>query len=282
MTYEPWPTVTVGGKDYWEVDIKARVAKESDPNAQVLILVGTPNGGAAAVGPLVQGDPGKHAEIDTTIDFTALEPDDPTSDSASWTTVTPPDDTTPGVYQLSLALHKGAKGDDGATVLDPATFSATVAAQILQVNSDLSAFELADQRVAQVYRPATINNTPAGNANYTLATVPVSSKTFNRIIIPFGYVIVKGNTGPDVVVDFIARITTETSGNIIGRFPGVGGAVDRLSLVPATPTGTSDYEKVAAGVSTNVYFRVERQSGSDDYTTSNTTTRCGVLALPIA
>lgn len=276
----PWPTVTFGGQEYWQVATLSLIAKESDPNAGVYFFVGTPDGGIGTVGPLVQGTPGKHAEIDTDINFTALEATDVTADSASWTEITPPDDDTPGVYQLNLALHKGAKGDDGDTVLDPTDYTAA-ATQILAVNSGATDFEAIDQKVCQVYRPTTISNTGAATANNTLATVPIDAKTYDRRLIPFAYTIVTGNTGSDVTVDLLARIGDASTGDIIGRCPGLGGAKDRLILVPALPTNEFDYELLAATNTTNVYFRVEKQGGADDYTTSSTTTRCGVLAVPV-
>ena len=78
MPVEPYSTIVVDGKEYWEVDVKARIAKESDPDAEVLILVATPQGGAANLGPLVKGDPGKHTLFQTTVDLTPLAHDDPT------------------------------------------------------------------------------------------------------------------------------------------------------------------------------------------------------------
>lgn len=281
MPVEPWPTVTVGGKDYWQIDGKFRVAKESDPNAQVLILIATPNGGIASVGPLVQGDPGQHAEIDNAVNFTALEPNDPTPDSFSFTTITPPSPSTPGLWRAVVALHKGAKGDPGDTVLDPADYSATTAGQILAVAAGLTTFELVTPKTCEWHWPATINNTPPGNANYTLATVSIAAKPFAWRAIPFGYTIITG-TGPDVAVDLIARLNGETGGNIVGRCPGIAGATDRLLMVPGVAAGTADgYNKVLANNAATVHFRVERQSGADTYTTSNTTTRCGVLAVAI-
>src|SRR5690606_32019953 len=91
-----------------------------DPDIGVALLAIRPQGGMGQNIPAIEkGDPGKHAQIDNAINFTALEPDDPTEDSASWTTVTPPTDATPGKWKLNLALHKGEKGDDGDATWDP-------------------------------------------------------------------------------------------------------------------------------------------------------------------
>lgn len=280
MPTSPWPTVVVGGVEYWEIDAKLRVAKESDPNSQVLVLIATPNGGWTNLA-LVQGDPGQHAEIDEDINLTPLEPEDSTPDSASWTVLTPPDAETPGVYRLNLSIHKGAKGDDGDTVLDPSDYEATLGGQILVVNSAVDAFEIATQKSGMFTWPATIASTPSGNANYTLGVCSITARNNDCVIIPFGYVIITG-TGPDVAVDFLARLNGETGGNIIGKCPGVAGIKDRLLMQSGVVAGSSPgYNVVEAGNSATVHFRVERASGTDTYTTSDTSTMFGILVVDI-
>lgn len=281
MTTEPWPTVTVGGKEYWLVDMQFRIAKESDPNAQVPILIGTPNGGIAAVGPLVKGDPGKHAELSTTINFTPLEPGDATPDSASFTVLTPPDDDTPGVWQLNLALHKGAKGEDGDTVLDPDDYDTPLAGQILVVNDAVDAFELRNQKVPTRHVPATLNNVPTGNANYTLGVVSIPAKTHDWRPLVLAHTIITG-TGADVAVNLRARLNGETGGNIVAECRGLAGAKDRLTIVSAIPAGSGDsFDKVTAGNSATVHLRTERASGADTYSTASGDTFFEVWAIPI-
>lgn len=282
MVAQPWPTVVVGGKEYWEVDIKGRIAKESDPDAGVLFLIGTPNGGIANVGPLVKGDPGVHAELDTTINFTALEAADATPDSASFTVITPPDDETPGLYQLNLKLHKGAKGDDGDTVLDPNDYDTPLANQILVVNDAVDAFELRNQKVATRHVPATLSNVPSGNANYTLGVVSVAAKTFDWRPMVFAHTIITGYGGSDVAVNLRARLNGETGGNIVAECRGLAGAKDRLTIVSAVPAGSGDtFDKVAAGSPATIHLRTERASGSDTYTTASGDTFFEVWAMPI-
>lgn len=282
MPVEPYPTVTIGGTEYWEVDVKARVAKESDPNSRVFFFFATPAGGAANLGPLVKGDPGKHTEFQTAVDFTSLAYGDPTPASASIVEVTPGGDTVSQVVKLALALHEGPPGEPGDTVLDPEDYSETpVYGQQLAVNSATDAFELITPKVGEFYWPAVVNNTPSGNANYTLGSVSTPAFGFDCRIIPFGYTIITG-TGANVAVDFIARLNGETAGNIIGRCPGLAGATDRLTMVPGPVAGADNgINRVLAGNTSTTYFRVERQSGSDTYTTSATTTRFGVMMLPI-
>lgn len=282
MPVEPWPTVVVGGKEYWEVDGKFRVAKESDPHAQVLILIGTPNGGVANVGPLVQGDPGQHAEIDEDVNVTVLEWDDPTADSMSWTTITPPDDDTPGVYQLNSTLRKGPPGADGDTVLDPTDYAETpVAGQFLVVNSGLDAFELISQKIATRHVPATISSVPSGNANYTMGVISIAAKTFDYRPLVLAETIRVG-TGADVAVDLVCRMGGETDGDVIAKCTGLAGVTDRLQIVSALPAGSGDsFDKVTAGNAKNFYLRTERSTGSDTYTASSTVTRYQIWAIPV-
>ncbi|MHA7703391.1 hypothetical protein ACX9NE_26740 [Mycobacterium sp. ML4] len=282
MPVEPWPTVVVGGKEYWEVDGKFRVAKESDPNAQVLILIGTPNGGIANVGPLVKGDPGQHAEIDETIDFTALEPEDPTPDSMSWTTITPPDDDTPGVYRLVAALHKGAKGDDGDTVLDPNDFDTPLAGQILVVNDAVDAFVLQNQKIATRHLPTAFTSVADSSGKATVATVSIPAKTHDYRVIVAAQVIVTGSSGPNVSVDLLCRMGDAVTGNVVARCFGVGGAQDRLTIVSSSPANSNDaFDKVTAGNAKDFYLRTERASGSDSYNASDSTMLYEVWAIPV-
>lgn len=279
MPVEPWPTVVVDGKEWWEVDIKARILKESDPDSQVLFLVGTPNGGVGNVGPLVKGDPGVHAELLEEINFTALEPDDATPDSASFTIITPPDDDTPGEYQLNLALHKGLKGDDGDTVLDPGDFDGALVGQILVVGDD--EFILQDQKVTTQHRAASLNNVPSGNPSYTLGVITIDAATFDRRLIVAAQAVVVG-TGPDVAVDLLARLNGETGGNVIAACRGLAGTKDRLTICPASPAGSDgDFNKINAGDPATVHLRTERQSGSDTYTAANTSMLFEVWAVAI-
>lgn len=281
MPTSPWPTVTANGKEYWLIDMAFRVAKESDPNAQVPILVGTPNGGIAAMGPLAQGDPGKHAEIDTTINTTVLDYEDPTPDAMSWTVITPPTDSTPGVYRLNSTLRRGQKGADGDTVLDPGDFDSASAGQVIVVSDDESEFVLANQKVASRYVPATLNNVPTGNANYTLGVVSIPAKTFDYRPIVFAHTIITG-TGADVAVNLRARLNGETGGNVIAECRGLAGAKDRLTIVSACPAGSGDaFDKVAAGNAATVHLRTERASGSDTYSTASGDTFFEVWAVPV-
>jgi hypothetical protein len=280
-----WPTSADG---LWYV-FDGQVQIPVDPSTGAPILLLRPQGGMGiGIPAIADGPPGKHAEIQEAINFTALHYDDPTADSASWTTVTPPTDTTPGVYKLNLALHQGSPGASGTTAIDLTTISGTKAiGSLIKVNSAQNGFNFDYERVGECYNPATVNNTTAGNANSTLAIVNIPLRNFDRRIRVHGYTIVTQNGGSNVVVDFLARLGTtgitnpETSGNIIGRCAGVGGT-ERLTIVPAPPAGSADtFDKVLAGNTGTVYFRTEQQGGSNTYTTSNSTTLVSVEVFPV-
>ncbi|WP_066904494.1 hypothetical protein [Mycolicibacterium houstonense] len=273
-----WPTTPDG--QYYQFEGNVQIPVSPETGAAILYL--RPQGGmGVGIPPVAQGDPGVHAEIDEAINFTALEPGDSTPDSASWTTITPPTTSTPGVYKLNLALHKGAKGDDGETVWDPTDLDPSpVAGRVPVVNSTLDGFELEDQKVSEVCYPGSVANTPSGNVNYTLASIPVPSRPYARRVRAFGHTVVTGEAS-DVRVDLIARLNGETGGNIIGRCPGIT-QTERLQLSPGKAAGLADaYDTIAAGASATVYIRCERQAGTSTYTTSATTSLFSVEVTPL-
>lgn len=285
MPTEPWPIVTVAGKDYYQVQTLTRI--EVDPEGQVYYLIGTPQGGAGSVGPLVQGDPGKHTEFQETVDFTALAWDDPTPASASVIEVTPGSDTVSQVVKLAVALHEGEPGADGVTSISLASITGTAAyKKIPQVNSAATGFEYTSQKAGDVYRPASIVNTPSGNSGFTLCSVGVAAQPFDWRPQVSGYTVVTEDGGNNVRVDLLARLqvgatSAETSGNIVGRCPGVA-STERLVFSEGVPPGSADgYDRVPSGSAATVYMRCERQSGTNWFTTSAATTRFSVRVQPV-
>ncbi|ORX21597.1 hypothetical protein [Mycobacterium xenopi] len=274
-----WPKTADG--QYYQFD--GQILIPVDPSTGVSMLILRPQGGiAVGVPPIEKGDPGVHAEIDEAIDFTALAWDDPTPDSASFTTITPPTDTTPGVYKLKLALHKGEPGQDGTTHIDLDSIGGTKAAgKLIKVNADVDGFEYTFERVAERYFPTTINNVGQGNPTSTLTVVPIPARGWDRRVRVHAQTIVTP-TGPNVAVDLVARLNGETNGNIVARCFGIGGAKERLQLTPGPPAGSADaYDWIPAGTPANIYLRTEQQSGSDSYTASAATTLCSVETQPI-
>lgn len=277
-----WNTTTIDGKDYLVIDVaKIRVPLEWDPSSNVFIAVAAPTGGILNYPVLAQGDRGPSPDLTDDIDLTALEWDDPNPDAASFSEVSP------GVYKLALTLHKGPAGNDADTVLDPNDFDNVAPFKVIRVNSGASGFEVATEKVGNSYWPAVINSTPSGNPTYTLASVSVPAQDFDWKPHVEGQVIVDP-TNNNVAVDFVARLdlgglNAETAGNIMGKGFGIAGASPPpVSICSGPPAGSvATYNRVPAGQSAIIHFRAERRTGTQTFTTSNTTTWCGVEVRPI-
>lgn len=281
MPTETWNITTIDGAQYLVVDVaKFRIPLDWDPSSNMFFAVSYPDGGIGNFTALAKGDTGDVPTLNLPITLTELDPADTTPASASFTEVSP--DT----YTMSLALHKGAKGDNGDTVLLPSDYGTSGAYQagdFLVVNSALSAFSFTPQRVGDRYVPATINATPSGNAAYELCTVSIPPQRFAYRPWVEGFCEITG-TSADVKVDLVARLgPSATGGNIIGR------ATQRAGQYPAThilssgpPAGSVPaYDLVAANTSMVIYFRAERASGSGTFTTSPTTTGFSVRVMPV-
>ena len=281
MTTTTWNTTTIDGQDFLVIDTALfRVPLDWDPSSSMFIAVSAPTGGVGNFPALVQGDAGAPPGIDTTINWTALEANDATPDSASWTEISP------DVYRLNLALHKGADGSSGTISIINASdlVGSPVAAKTIVVNSNADGFVFQSQKCGDRFVPATIANTPSGNANYTLASVVVPAQPWDWRPVVSGQTVVTG-TGADVAVDLLARLDTAASGNVVAR--GIGGAGVNAAGWPTAfqagpPAGSADaYDRVAANAAATIYFRAERRTGSDTFTTSATTSTFCVRVQPI-
>lgn len=271
-----WNTTTINGRDFLVIDTAAfRIPLDFDPTSSMFIAVAAPDAGVGNFPALVKGDPGDTPTINATVNLTVLDPDDSTPDSATWTALSATE------YQLNLALHKGAKGDTGDTIIDPTDYGAPQAGQILIVNPTIDGMVLASQKVGDRYAATTINSTPAGNPAYTLAAVGVPAQTFDWRPEVSGVCVVQG-TGTNVQVDIVARLNNQASGNIIGVGIGAAGQYPPpIVLADVVPAGSSDsYDRVTAGSVATIYLRAERQSGTDTFTTSSTTTWFKVKVAP--
>lgn len=270
-----WPTTSDG---LWYL-FEGQILIPVDPTTGAPIMYLRPQGGiGVGIPAIADGAPGAAAVFQTGAQaFTELDPDDPTAASVIVTEVSP------GVYALSGALHGGAKGDDGTTSIDLASIGGTAAAgKLIKVNAGATGFDYMFEKVGDRYIPASIANTGAGNTNSTLAIIPLPNKNVDCRIVVEGCTIVTQNGGSNVVVDFLARLNNQTSGNVIAHCPGIGGT-ERLILTASPPAGAADsFDKLPAGSGTvNVYVRTEQQSGANSYTTSNSTTRCAAWMIPI-
>jgi hypothetical protein len=276
-----WNTTQINGVDYLVIDAASfRIPLDWDPSSNMFIAVAAPNGAVGNFPALVQGDPGVTPTIDTVIDFTALEYNDPTADSASWI------QESTNTYQLVLNLHKGAPGAAGGTTLMSASdlvATGAVAGQMMIVNPSVNGFVLHNQLVGDRFVPATILSASSGNPAFTLATVTIAAQLFDWRPHVEGYCIFTG-TGSDLQVDLVARLGVETSGSDVGRGTQPAGQYPAAHVLTAgPPPGVADsYDRVAAGVGpTTIYLRGERQSGGSTFTTSAATTRFSVEVRPV-
>jgi hypothetical protein len=282
MTVISWNVTQIDGKEWLVVDLaKFMVPMEWDPSSNMFFAVAVPDGGIGGFPILAKGDDGDTPEISTVINFTALEYDDATADSASWT------ETSPDVYQLNLSLHKGAPGPTTTFALAQATDITTGVLEVgkIIVGTGADTFGYESPKVGDSYWPATISNAPSGNPGYTLCSVSVPAQPWAWRPEVSGQCVITG-TGADVRVDLLARLDNATSGNIVGR--GIGGSLGVNAsgiphqLVDGPPAGSADaYNKVAANTAATIFLRAERQSGSDTYTTSGTTTTFKVKVNPV-
>lgn len=273
-----WPTTTFRGVDYWMYD--GITLLPIDPSTGVAIVLLKPAGGAVIDGvpAIADGEPGAAATFqEGPIPFTELASGDPTPGGLTVTAVSP------GVYALTGALHRGADGDPTVTGIDLASISGTAAAgQLIKVNTGVTGFDYAFEKVAERYLPGSINNTAAGNTNSLLCTIPIPAKNFDYRPLVVGQTIVTQNGGSSVVVDLVARIDDAAGGNIVARCQGIGGT-ERLTFASCPAAGSSDtYDKVTVAMgATDIHIRTEQQSGTNSYTTSNSTSRFEVWAIPV-
>lgn len=276
-----WPTTPDGQWYQFEGDIKIPV----NPETGVAILNLRPQGGmGVGVPAIAQGDPGVPANLDTTVNHTSLAYDDPTAESASITVLTPPTTTTPGVYRLNLATRRGEPGLDGANTWDPADLDPSPAAgRVPVVNSALDGFDLVDQKIPEVFYPGTISNTASGNPNSTLCPINIPARPYARRVLGQGFTVVTGEAA-DVRVNLLARLNSESAGNIVGKCIGIA-QTERLTMAPGKPieagTVADGYDTIAANTAATLYIRCERQAGTSTYTTSAVTSQFCALVLPL-
>lgn len=269
----------------WQGDV--RIPKTFDPSTKAAVIMLGPPGGVAEIPALVKGDPGLPASIDTNINYTVLAYDDPTSDSASFTLLTPATATTPAVYRLSLSLHEGSPGAAGTmTVLGAADLTGTQVDGYVLTKTTVSGnnqVTFSAPKVGDQYWPASIPNTSGTDGqNRTLAVVNIPAQPWDYRLRVFGQCVISGTA--NTRVDLVARLNNAASGDIVGRAFGVTGATPPPAvLVSGPPTGsTSTAGKVLAGNAATVFLRAEQQASTvDAYTTSSTTTSFMVEVAPI-
>jgi hypothetical protein len=276
---------TTDDDQYYIWNGEVRIPKTFDPTTKAAIIMLGPPGGVAQIPALVKGDPGRHAEIDSTIVLNALEYDDPTPDSATWTTITAGSDEVSPVYRLSLNLHKGSPGAAVAAVILGASDLSGVATDgyVLSKKVGSSQVEFVPQRVGDQYWPASINNTSGTDGqNRTLCPVSIPALPFAYRLRVFGQCQITGTAATRV--DVLVRLNNAISGDVVARsFGQVGANPPANILVSGVAAGSaSTVGRVAAGNAATLYLRAEQQaSTTDSYTTSSSTTSFMVEVSPI-
>ena len=277
---------TTDDDQYYIWNGEVRIPRTFDPASKAAVIMLGPPGGIAQIPALVKGDPGRHAEIDPTIVFNALEWDDPTADSATWTTVVPGSDEVSPVYRLTLNLHKGEPGVEGGTTVLSADdlVGAATDGYVLTKSVGANTVRFQPVKVGDQYWPASISNTTgADGSNRTLATVSIGAQPFDYRLRVFGQCIISGTA--NTRVDVLARLNNAISGDVVARsFGQVGANPPPNVLVSGVPAGSaSTVGKVLAGQSAVVFLRAEQQaSTADAYTTSASSTSFMVEVAPIA
>lgn len=280
MAVTDWNVETINGRRYLTVSVAQFRIDLDDPDGGLFIAVAMPLGGIGNLGAFLKGDSGPSSTILPAIDFTALENGDPTADFAFLTKVAPATEIAGEVYQLSLGLHKGPAGDDGTAVLDLSSYGTPLPGKILIVNDTSDDLEYATQKVGDRFIPASLASASAQTA-FTICQIPVDAQEFDWRPEVSGQTIVSPN-GSDCRVDVIARLNAETTGHDVGRGFGIAGATERINFTDGPPAGSADtYDKVAAGDDATIFIRVERQSGSNTFDTSSTTSRFSVKVCPV-
>ena len=284
MPVTNWNTTTIGGEPFLIIDVaQLRVPLNWTPSSNVFIAVAAPNGinGDAILSypALVKGDTGDAAALDTAVALNVLDFTDPTADSASFAEIAP------GIYKLTMTQRRGPKGNTGVpSIVSPQAsdlVGTPVAGKLIAVNAGANGAVYVSEKVGDWYIPATgaVVNAPSGNPGFTIATVAIPAQPNDWRPTAQASTIVTG-TGSSLIADLVARLNS-SSGNEVGRCFGMA-ATERLQLTPGPPAGSPDtWDRIAAGVAANVLVRVERQSGTDTFTTSASTTRVRVKADPI-
>jgi hypothetical protein len=276
-----WTTSVIDGREYLIIEVaQFRIPLDWDPGSNMFIAVASPDGGLGSFPALVQGDDGATPDIDLTINLSVLDYDNPLPDAASWTEISE------NLYRLNLTLHKNAPIDFTSFNLGDADDLAgsKTAGYAIVVNPSASGYEYQALKVGDEYWPATIVNTPSGNAAYTLCSVSIPAQPFDWRPDVSGWCVITG-TGADVRADLVARLNDATSGNIVGRGRGlIGTNASGIAtvLTGGPPAGSaSTYNKVNAGDAAVIYLRVERTTGSNTFTTTGTDTWFKVRVRPI-
>ena len=283
---DPGPDIVTGsdGRQKYRLHCELEWAYPFDPNSPLTLLWAPPGGiGEANLPFMLKGNNGFSATIQSA-ERTLLEYDDPTPDSYELVELSPATDEHGQILKLVTVEHKGAPGTNGTSTLDPNAYGSKVAGRILELYLDGSdwKFRYTAPKVCGLHWATSVNAAPDGTtAGFTVGQVDIAANTYPYAVrvIPIGGTVTTGSSA-DVVVDLIARLNG-TSGVVVGRCPGIGGATDRLTLAGVPDPGALSADvTIAANAAASVYFRTEKQSGTATYLSSAAATRCGLLVVP--
>lgn len=246
---------------WWRFQGEILVPKAWDPTKKATTIQLGQNGGVGNFPAVAQGERGPAPSL-VPGTLTELASDDPTP--ASWTF----DEITDGTYRVNASLHTGAKGEDGDSgpILDGSDYSATgqVANNLLAINSANNGVVSVKPRKGVFMYPASIA-TAAGQTSVTLCTFAVPAQPYDCVPLLHGQAVITGSAA-DLRADLVARLTNETTGNVVARGLGVAGSTDRLTFASAPPPGaTTGYNVIPANTATNIYVRIERQAGASTF-----------------
>lgn len=274
-----WNTTTINGIPMLVISMASLMLPlDFDPSGNMFLAVGVPSGGYGNLPFLLRGQPGDTPTFDTTINLDLLDPTDPTADSGSLTPLGG------NVWQANFTFHKPAQGIPGTSLLDPDAYGTPISGKTLIVNPTNDGFIYQATTVGDRFGPASILSCPAGNPTYTLCSVALPACNFDWRPRVSGQTIIQG-TGANVHPSLVARLNNSTNGNIVGMGWGPIGlnAASISTVLSAGPPAASNtnYDRVTAGSTAVVYLNVERLSGTDTMTTTNTTTWFTVWQDPI-
>lgn len=271
MPVTNWTTSFIDGREYLIIETSQfRIPLDWDPNSNMFIAIAAPDGGLGGFPALAQGDDGQTPNIDLTINYSTLDYDDPTPDSASWTEISE------NLYKLNMTLRRGPQGNAASYNLADADdlTGDPVTGRLIGVKAG-GGYEYVTPKNGDSYWPATYYSTPSGNASYPLASVSIPPQGFAWRPHVEGWCVITG-TGADVRVDLVARLDSPSAGKILGRGRGlIGTNASGIAtvLTSGPPAGSApEYNRIGPTDGAVIYLMGERTTGSNTFTTTDADT----------
>lgn len=278
-------TIVIDGREWLEVDLaKFRMPLDWTPESGMYLLIAPPAGGIGGFAALAEGPPGFSPSIVLT-SFEELPYDHPTPGTASLTKAVEATDAAGPVYNLDLAIRRGAPGADGAALITPSDYGGSPEfGQMLLVGSGGTSFELTWPKVGGYHWPSAISSAPSGTTGspFTVAQVNIPAGVYhnNYYLKPEAQCRIEA-TGNNILVNLVARLNA-VDGPIIGICHGLGGvSKERLVITPGPAAGsTSSVGRVSADSGAVVFFNTERESGIASYQALDDYIHASVQVIP--